>query len=139
MNLLAVVLDIIILVFCGLGVWVAYLLWCLLGKKGITSWFLLAFIYGILLRVCSLISDLGLLGMDSPRYLALPLYILLALGLYGLFKQVRKAMSVPPMIPAGVPIESIVVKIEEVEVVIPEATIKIPGKTIVLPTKNGKS
>ena len=89
MNTLAIVLDILILVTCAIGLYVAYRLWSLLGKQGITSWFMLAFVYAFLLRMASLFSDMGLLGMNTPRYLAFPMYVLFVLGLWGLHWQVR--------------------------------------------------
>lgn len=91
MNELFVVSDIVILAICIIGFYIAFRLWSLLGKQGITSWFMLAFLYAIVLRSLSLCVDLKLMPglFELTKALALPLYLLLVLGLWGLHWQVR--------------------------------------------------
>ena len=89
MNTVAITIDILILMVCAIGLYVAYRLWCLLGKKGITSWFMLGWCYAAGLRTISLLSDTRVITWDMSRQLAFPMYVFFVLGLWGLHWQVR--------------------------------------------------
>jgi hypothetical protein len=135
---LSIVISILVLVVCCFGFYVSYRLWAMLGKKGITSWFMLAFLWAIGLRTLSLLGDLGYHGgfMDWTRPLSAPMYGMLVLGLFGLYRQVRKAFKVIPLA-HPLAVDSIKIVVAEVEVVTPTTAVKVPGTIITLPGTNG--
>jgi hypothetical protein len=135
----SVIISICVLIACALGFIVSFRLWSLLGKSGITSWFMLAFTYAIGLRTLSLLGDLGYGGgmMDYTRPLSFPMYVMFVLGVAGLLRQVRKAMRTGHITPT-VPVQAVILKVEA-EVIVPEATIKIPARVMILHAEsNGK-
>jgi hypothetical protein len=139
MLILILFLDFIILAICILAAWVTYCLWCMLGKRGLVTWLVYAMGYAILLRLLSVLSDAGYSwGIVSyTRVLALPMYLFLLLGLWGMYQQVASKLKVIKPLPL---VKKVKVHIDSVEVDTAESTIKVPGKTVLLDTtkKNGK-
>jgi hypothetical protein len=141
MNGFFVAGDILILIVCIVALYVAFRLWSLLGRKGITSWFMLAMIYAILLRTLSLLTDCGVTTgiLTATKVLAFPMYVLLALGLWCLYRQVDEKLSGNGHLPLPPDIKKVVVHLDVVEVVTPDSIVKVKGKKVVLPVeKNGK-
>jgi hypothetical protein len=94
MNAVATTISCLVLLTCFCGLYVSFRLWCLLGRQGITSWFMLAFLYAIGLRTLSLLGDLGYNDgmMQWTRPLSFPMYVLFVLGAWGLHWQVREKL-----------------------------------------------
>ncbi len=94
MSIIVTTISIVVLCICVVGVYVSYRLWKLLGKQGITTFFMLAFLYAIGLRTLSLLGDLGYNDglMAWTRPLSLPMYLLFVLGVWGLYWQVRQKL-----------------------------------------------
>ncbi len=93
-------IDAVILAICVLMVYVTYSLWCLLGKKGLTTWLVIAAGYSVLLRIVSLLADTSIYWdvpafVNYSRVLALPMYICLLLGLFGLLREVKDKLDDP--------------------------------------------
>lgn len=95
MNTVAITISILILLTCIIGLYVSFRLWLLLGKQGITTLFMFAFLYAIGLRTLSLLGDLGYNGgmMNWTRQLSFPMYVLLVMGVWGIHWQVREKLK----------------------------------------------
>lgn len=91
-------IDILILFIIMASLFYAFKLWVLLGRHGLVTWLVLAMVYAIPLRSLSLCADIGMSGalFNYTRILALPLYIFLLLGFWGLFQQVDRKLKNEP-------------------------------------------
>jgi hypothetical protein len=90
MTALILILDFLILFICMISTYFSYRLWVLLGRRGLTVWFMYGMIYSVILRLTSIASDAGLRSVitEYTRVTAAPMYIFLLLGLVGLYRQV---------------------------------------------------
>ena len=88
-------LDIVCIGLAIVGFYFSYRLWSSLGRHGITGWLMLAMTYSVFLRFVSIFKDFNLnwKWLDYSRTIALPLYLFLAIGLCGLYSQVRNKLT----------------------------------------------
>jgi hypothetical protein len=129
---LFIIADIVIIIVCVIGFFLAYRVWCIMGKRGITSWFMLAMLYAVILRTFSLLSDMDVIHdfADYSKAMALPLYILLLMGLWGIYRQIKHAITRVVEVP---PVEKVIIDINAVELTVADKKVVIPGRTIELP------
>lgn len=92
MNMI-ICIDILTILVCIYGFYITFKLWCLMGKTGMITWLLWAMLYAVGLRCLSLFADMESVNfklLEYTRSYAIPLYIFLVMGVWGIYKQVNK-------------------------------------------------
>jgi|GEM_PF-1359942 hypothetical protein len=88
--------DILSTIFAVITLFFAYRLWAMLGRHGIAIWLILALAWAIFLRVTNIALDVNCewTWLKNSGHYTLPLYIFLAIGVWGLYRQVKDKLTI---------------------------------------------
>jgi hypothetical protein len=87
--------DVASMIAALIALYFAFMLWTMMGRHGITVWLMLALLYALFLRITNISTDFSFnwYWMENSMHFTFPVYLFLALGIWGLYRQVKDRLT----------------------------------------------